>query len=148
MKKMVYLLPLLFSLACSNTNVQEELEQAYKDLAAARATNEYLKAQMEPEGELVHVVFFKLKTDNDPASHIAAIKKLEAIEVVNDLQVGSFKDLDDARALSTYDLMMEMSFATVEDYQTYQAHPIHLALKEMAKSVLAAPPATYDYLKR
>ncbi len=151
MKKLVCIFTLLVWVACSNpganTLVQEELTKVKTELATAKQNIESLKSQIEPEGELVHIVFFDLKADANADALTAEIKKLEGIEVVKDLQVGPFENLGDQRALSDYDMMMEMSFDNKSDYRTYQAHPIHLALKESAKAFLAAPPATYDYIK-
>lgn len=78
---------------------------------------------------------------------IEEIKKLEAIEQVHEMQVGQFKDLGDQRALSDYELFLQMSFTDEAAYQTYQKHPIHLTLKEKAGAYLAGPPVTYDYIK-
>jgi len=91
---------------------------------------------------------FRLKPDADQAKLVEEVNKLESIEGLMDLQVGPFKELGDKRALSEYSMMMEMSFEDETAYQKYQAHPLHLALKENTKSLMAGPPATYDYLKQ
>jgi len=148
MKKPLLFILLVGIISCSNPTVQEDLNKVQAELATAKSTIENLKSQIEPEGKLVHIVFFKLKTNVDLVALGNEIKKLEAIEVIKDLQFGFFENLDDTRALSDYDLMMEMSFDDKEAYKKYQAHPIHLALKENVKSFLAGPPATYDYLKK
>ncbi len=138
---------LLFLTACSDQNLQTQVNQLKSDLETAQSTIENLQTQIEPEGDLVHVVFFKTKPDADLNALGAAIEKLASIKEVKDLQYGSFEDLGDARALD-FDLMMEMSFDSEADYKIYQAHPVHLQLKEAVKSFLAGPPATYDYLKK
>ena len=148
MRNLLYLILLSFLLGCSNGAIQEALHKAEEELAAAKNTIVELESQIEPEGQLVHIVFFQLKPEADQAALIAEIKKLEAIDVVKDLEVGPFEDLGDGRALSHYQIMMEMSFDDAAAYKRYQAHPIHLALKESSKAYLAGPPATYDYVKR
>lgn len=140
---------LIFCLAsCSNSALQKEMDKVKSELKLAKATIEDIKIQIEPEGKLVHFVFFKLKPDTDELALIEEIKKLESIEVVKDLQVGPFENLDDDRALDQFGLVMEMSFDNADTYKVYQTHPIHLALREKAKPFLAGPPATYDYIKK
>jgi len=146
--KELILLPVLATfIQCSNPSTPGELSKIKDELNTAKSTIENLKSQIEPEGNLVHIVFFKTKPKADLAALGRAIKKLEGIEVVKDLQYGAFENLEDQRALSNYTMMMEMSFDNKSDYQTYQKHAIHLKLKEEVKSFLAAPPATYDYIK-
>ena len=147
MKYLLFFSLILFA-SCSNSAIQNELETAKKELDSANEAIESLKSQIEEEGDLVHLVFLKLKPDADQAATIAEIKKLESIEEVKDLEVGPFEDLGDARALTEYSILMQMSFADTTAYQNYQKHPIHLALRENLKSVLAGPPATYDFMKR
>jgi len=147
MKFQIILLLLFFLSSCSDTAVQEELSKTKVALKEAYTTIDQLKNQIEPEGELVHLVFFKTKPDVDLKSLFVAIEKLKEIEVVKDLQVGPFENLGDQRALSEYTVLMEMSFDHKAAYEKYQAHPIHLALKESLGKYLAGPPATYDYLK-
>lgn len=152
--KTVYLLSiLLFISSCSSKLNQKTLE----DMEVALITMKDSLASVEKElgevkeklsGQLAHIVLFKLKSDADTSVLVAEIKKLEGIKVVKNLTVGIFENLNDERALDEYTVAMEMFFNNKDDYHTYQADPIHLALKERAKPLLAAPPATYDYLKR
>lgn len=140
---------LLFLLsACSNnTQLEADLATAQSELAQAQAKITNLEQQIEPEGDLIHLVFFRLQADTYPTDLITAIKKLEDIPEVMDLEVGPYEELGDARALKEFSLLMSMSFADSSAYQRYQAHPIHLALKENAKAYLAGPPATYDFVR-
>jgi len=138
----------LLTMGCSDSGLKEELATAKADLKAAQNTIETLKTQIEPEGELVHVVLFQLQPDADQAKLVAEVNKLKDIEGLMDLQVGPFKELGDKRAMSEYQMMMEMSFDNETIYKKYQAHPLHLALKENLKSLMAGPPATYDYFKQ
>ena len=147
---MKYLLffPILIFASCSDSAIKKELSKAKNELDAAKKTIENLKAQIEPEGNLVHVVFLKVKPNADQSALIAEIKKLKNIDEVMDLEFGPFENLGDARALSEYSMMMQMSFADSAAYQNYQKHPIHLALRENTKQFLAGPPATYDFIKK
>lgn len=98
--------------------------------------------------DLVHIVYFKLKEDASKDGLIAEIKKLEGIDVLKNLEVGTFQDLGDKRAMSQFDVVMQMEFENETDYKIYQAHPIHLALKAAAGAYLAGPPVTYDYWEK
>ena len=97
---------------------------------------------------LIHTVYLELKDDLNPdqvTDLLAAIKNVADIPQVKGLKIGEFADLKDKRALSHLDLVFQMGFNSEADYQAYQAHKIHLALKEVAKKYLAAPPTTHDF---
>ena len=94
---------------------------------------------------LVHLVWFKLKPDTDRAGFIQRLKKLDEIDPVLNFEVGQFADLQDPRAMSDFQVAMQMAFKNEKDYQTYQSHPIHLDLKKRIGNDLAGPPVTYDY---
>ena len=96
---------------------------------------------------LVHIVLLKVKENIESKKLIEEIEKLNGIPGLVNLEVGTFKDLGDTRALSAYSVIIQMRFENEKDYQTYQQHPIHLALKENTKSYMAGPPSTYDYWK-
>ncbi|MEL7120325.1 MAG: Dabb family protein [Bacteroidota bacterium] len=136
------------TLAFFNCSNQSELETLKAQLAQTQTALEAAQAQLEDtedeDDELTHLVFFKVKPEAID-SLLAEIKKLEAIEEIEVLEVGLFEDLDDPRAFSDYNVIMETTFASEEAYQKYQQHPIHLALKKNAKSFFVGPPATYDY---
>jgi len=146
--KYVLIICLLTCLSCTNTSVQQELKIVKQELATAQEKINNLEAQIEPEGELVHLVLFKVKSDADQTVLVSEVKKLETIEEVMDLEIGPFEDLGDERALSDYSMLMQMSFANKATYETYQKHPIHLALKEKLGQFMAGPPITYDYMKK
>ncbi len=134
--------------ACTNSSLQSELETVQNELTTARETIAELSAPANETGELVHIVLFKVKPDADQAAFIAEIKKLAEIETVRKLEVGPYEDMGDARALSDYGVIMEMTFADKAAYESYQKHPIHLALKDNTMSFLAGPPATYDFVTK
>ena len=78
-------------------------------------------------------------------SFVKKLQKLDDIEVVNDFEVGSFANLNDPRAMSDFELVMQMSFESEADYRKYQSHPHHLQLKKEIGGFLNGPPVTYDY---
>ena len=137
---------------CSNAALETELTTAKNALATAesalqKTNQEIIALKQNDAGKLVHVVFFKIKPDADASGAIAEIKKLQQIPEVQDLEVGTFEDLGDARALSDYHLIMEMTFDNKAAYDKYQQHPIHLGLKDKVGPFLAGPPATYDFIE-
>lgn len=146
--KYFFLLLITLSVACTDTAMQTELHLAQRQLVETQKALSELEAATAETGGLVHIVLFKLKPGADQDKMIAEIKKLEAIPVIQELEVGPFQNLGDTRALSEYAIIMEMSFQDSTAYQKYQAHPIHQALKENTLSLLGGPPATYDYIKR
>jgi len=151
------LFPILFlffilQIACRQSPDTSTVDQLKADLATAKAQAEQSAAKLANlqsvrDYPLVHVVYFDLKEGADATKFVKEIRKLEGIEVLKDLQVGHFADLKDPRALSQFELVMQMGFADQTAYQAYQTHPLHLALKESAKGYLAGPPVTYDYEK-
>ena len=148
MRRMIFCLIVTCLLSCNYSAYQEELKQAEKDLQGALLTIDSLEQKIENEGDLVHLVFLKVKTDANEAALLDELKKLASIEEVKDFQTGPFEDLKDDRALSEYNWIMEMSFENIETYKKFQDHPIHISLKESTKPFMAGPPATYDYMKR
>ncbi len=135
---------LIILFACVDTNVKEELIMVRQQLETA---NKKI-TQLETEGKLVHLVFFKIKPDTDQVAIITEVKKLKNIKEVLDLEIGPFEDLGDARALSEYTILLQMSFADKAAYEVYQKHPIHLALQRNIGPFMAGPPATYDFIKK
>jgi len=138
------LISLLIGLSsCGRT---AEIQQLQSELNTVKTELSQLKSSSSTS--LVHIVYFPLirqTTRSDISYLIDQIKTLNGIEVVKDLEVGTFQDLGDKRALSQYNVVMQMRFDSQEDYQIYQNHPTHLALREICKAFLNGPPATYDY---
>lgn len=139
----------VFFASCEQAVHPDLYEQMQTELAETKAALEAANVEIEalkdaPE-QLVHIVWFKLKSDADREELIKEIKSLKAIEVLNDLTVGEFHDLGDSRAMSDLDVVMSMKFNSEPDYQTYQAHELHLKLKENAGKYLTSPPVTYDF---
>lgn len=129
----------------------EEME-ALKELESATETIkdaiEPLKALNGMSPSFDHMVFLNIKDDlskEEKKTLMAELKALEEIDEVEAFEIGRFKDVGDARALSDYELVMKMSFENKKAYQTYQDHPKHLNLKKKLGEFLAGPPAVYDY---
>ncbi|MEM1322704.1 MAG: Dabb family protein [Bacteroidota bacterium] len=126
--------------------LRTDLIKAEGDLDQALATIKRLKTNRK--GLLIHTVYFKLQpqlTEEQKAQLTSELKDLKKIEVIKGLRVGAFQDLGDARAMADYGMVMDMGFKSEADYQTYQAHPLHQALKKNVGQYLAGPPVTYDY---
>lgn len=139
-------LVLLMASGCRQTNNLSASGKPSQSVSNSNpATTRSPAGQAATARKLVHLVWFSLKADANEESLIAELRKLEAIDVVRDLQIGRFADVDDPRAMSDMELMMGMAFDSVEDYHTYQQHPVHLKLKEQVGAFLDAPPVTYDY---
>lgn len=145
---------LFFLFACSpNAEVQQKLATAEAELAKAtealgHAKEEINTLQLADNASIIHTVYFKVKdnlSESDLNTFVSEVKKLEQIEVVQDLDVGTFLDVGDARALSEYGVVMQISFANETDMAKYQEHPIHLGLKEKLGNWLAGPPAVHDF---
>ena len=99
----------------------------------------------EHRGGIRHIVFLNLIPDADKEMVIKEIKMIGGIEGLVDLEVGTFKDLGDIRAMSDYELAFSMNFKDEKDYQKYQLDSLHLELKEALKETLSGPPVSYDY---
>lgn len=99
----------------------------------------------EPKNEITHLVFLDLKSETDIQEMIQEIEKMEAIAELAGLEVGTYKDLGDPRALSNFELIIYTEFKDSTDYLAYQKHPIHVKLREYLLPNLAGPPVTYDY---
>jgi len=99
----------------------------------------------------VHVVYLNLKDGIKPeevSEIISAIDDLARIKEVNELEIGDFANMGDARAMSDLEMVFSMSFVNKLGYEAYQAHPIHSQLKIIVKPYLSAPPVTYDYFRK
>jgi len=130
--------------------LQEKLAEQETDLSYAEVRIKTL-LNLEENYPLVHTVYLNLK---ESASKLelkelfAAIEKLHDIEVVHNLDIGFFKDLQDKRALKDLEWVFQMRFKNEASYKIYQEHPLHLALKKVAKPLLDGPPVTHDFMSQ
>lgn len=139
---------ILSIVGCYDSGIQAELRKAKDELASAQSTIRDLESQIETEGDLVHLIFLKVRSDVDESTLIGELNKLSSIEGVHDFQSGAFMDLGDTRALSEYNWLIEMSFRDSIAYRSYQSNSIHLNVRDRLKTYLAGPPASYDYRKK
>ena len=144
MKNILFVCSFLCFIACNNPALNEELQKAKSQLVETKAA---LEACSTPAtGQLAHIVLFKLTSPEAKDSVFALLRPLEDIEEVQSLELGSFEEVGDPRAISGYEIIARMHFKNEEAYRTYQEHPIHVDAREKASKFFAAPPATYDYL--
>ena len=102
-------------------------------------------------GDIVHHVYLDVKDDlakEEFGQLISELNKLRGISVLETFSIGKFKDLEDKRSLSAYEVALSMSFKNMEDYKVYQNHPAHIKLKVELDKYLAAAPVTYDYIQQ
>lgn len=97
-------------------------------------------------GHLVHQVFLDTKAGIDQDEFLSVIRTLKHIPEVRHLRIGSFKDLNDDRALKNYELIMEMNFENSDAYESYQNNQIHLDMKTSLAKYLERPPMTFDFI--
>jgi hypothetical protein len=147
-KKLFYLLVLLCAVSCQPRLADvQKIERLEKELAATRKALAATTISEEPSA-FVHVVYLNTKADISTAAKAQlkeAITRLAQIPEVENLQLGSFKNMNDSRAMSDFEMTFQMSFNDSAAYVIYQMHPIHLELRTIAKELLEGPPVTYDY---
>lgn len=127
--------------------LKDELERKKQELTQVQTDLQAM--EQEVDAPLVHIVLFKLKkriSELDKSMVIKKLNKLEQIKEVKEFRLGMFKDLGDKRALSEYDIVIEMRFTDSNEYQAYQRSSIHQQVKKELKSSLAGAPASYDYV--
>ena len=137
-------------------NAQAELEKLQAEFTEKNKALESLQKEMKlmleaDNAPLVHLVFFDLKDEITPTQKTAFIKilkDLDSIEGVYNLEVGTFEDLGDERALSKYDVALQMEFSSADGYEKYQNDERHLKAKKALGGYLAEPPASYDFMER
>jgi len=130
----------------SNQNIAQE--RTIIEQASFNESTELIKLSDFP---LVHIVFLDLKDDitiEELSLIFKQIESLNKIEEVNNLRIGSFENMKDARAMSNLELAFDMEFENKRTYKIYQNHQIHLDLKKNLGPMLNGPPVTYDFYKK
>ncbi len=129
-------------LSCSDSSTGQKVEEKSNDQNSQTSSKDGILG-----GSTIfhHHVFFNVKSTESIKPLIEQIKTLSEIPEIHNLEYGTFYDLDDKRAMAEFEVFMQMRFKNKEDFLTYQSHPIHLAVKENCKNLLAAPPSTYDF---
>lgn len=136
----------LFCFFSCNDSAKHLIENQELKLQLVEKQKQIEQLKQDEDRKLIHIVYFDLKPEANKKVFIKALEKLGEIPVVDDLEIGQFKDLADKRALSEFEIMMQMEFDSEKEYTTYQEHPTHLELKSLAAKFVAAPPVTYDYV--
>lgn len=108
MKNSLLLTMVLVLLACTDSALEKKLVTTQQELEDAQSTIAQLQSQVDSEGDWVHMVFFKLQPNTNQEELIKEIKKLKNIPLVKNLRLGSFENTGDQRALSEYDLVLEL----------------------------------------
>lgn len=148
----LFILILLSS--CQQSGLQEELISCQEQLEETKMAFEKAQSQLQESNadpKLVHTVYLNIKDDIsavDKETLITGIKSLANIPGVYDFKTGTFADLGDPRALSTYEVVLQMEFMDESAYQKYQQDSIHLAFKKSVGHLLAGPPATHDFMEQ
>ncbi|MFT4667812.1 MAG: hypothetical protein ACI8YQ_004523 [Polaribacter sp.] len=150
MKNILIIFTIALLAACQqNAELPNRVSELELELRAAKSEiAEFSKAKTGRTESLAHLVYLDLKEDISGVEKkglLEAIQELSKIPGVKHLKLGAFKNLNDPRALSSFELFFQMDFKDTADYKIYQRHEIHLALKKLAKGLLAGPPVTYDY---
>lgn len=146
--KILFTTLILFSLLACQQNQNPDLSNQLKELQEELDMQRMVSRSMENHQmrNLIHMVYFDVKENAEVETLIEEIRMLEEVEALKDLEIGTFKNLGDKRALEKFEVFMQMAFDTEEDYKTYQNHPAHLSLKKSIGKYLAGPPVTYDYI--
>ena len=151
MKNALLLLPLLFFLTACQQQVDPQLQE---ELSGVRIRLQEMEAEVEQlragpgKGQLAHIVFLHLQeglSEEETGQLVAEIRKLGALDMVKNLEIGRIADTGDDRFISDHGLAFQMTFENLEVYRTYQEHPEHQAIRDNLKPYLAGPPAVYDY---
>ena len=137
----------LLFLACTDQGSEETIAELQASLDEAQSQ---ISAVEDPQaGSLVHLVFLTTRedlTDEERTTLLSELGRLGEIEEVKGYDIGEFEDLEDARALSQYNLILSMYFESEDDYRVYQNNDDHLDVRSKLGAYLAGPPATYDYI--
>lgn len=92
---------------------------------------------------ITHIVLVKLKepTEENMATAVSKISAMNGkIPVLKSLEVGQ----DIIRSDRSYDIGLIARFDSLDDLQTYQAHPLHLPVLEYLRGVMESAVAV-DY---
>lgn len=140
---------------CSNQNqeMQNELKKMQLDLAKKIEHLDAIETQLKKidlieKGDFLHEVYFNFKkniSEKEITAFLKVLTELKTIDEAKGTQIGVPKATGDARIRADYDMVLHMSFNTMEDYKSYQNHPTHLSVKKRIGSLLAGAPFVYDY---
>ncbi|HCY46756.1 MAG TPA: hypothetical protein DHU89_08725 [Flavobacteriales bacterium] len=100
------------------------------------------------KGELVHTVILALKGDVSQKRKEEIIRLLGSLSEIDETQgltVSTKARTNDTRAQRDYDLILQMSFKSQTELESYSINAHHLDVRAKLKSDLASAPVVYDY---
>jgi len=103
-------------------------------------------ASSDRSNQLVHMVFFKPKSEAAKQRLIKSLETFRTIDVIRNVQIGLGEDTNNPKGfLSDYSVVLQLTFANLAKFRVYEKHPVHLASIEATKDLMASPPMGYDY---
>jgi len=149
MKRGIYIIIAFLLFSCNIKNVQQELNNVRNDFEKVSQELENCK-QVKLDNYLIHQVYFKLKdniSNEDKILFIKGLEKLNSIEVVENIIVEEREDVgDESRALTQFDVLMQLTFENKAALDIYSNHTYHQEIKKEIGGFLAAPPMTFDFV--
>ncbi|MGH1365945.1 MAG: Dabb family protein [Calditrichia bacterium] len=127
----------------SNTRQLERLELEIGELTKR------LENLPDRKVGLTHLVFLDLKSDLLPEQLEGIMEKVNQLGEIANVQsfnIGRYQDVGDPRAMSQYEIVLELLFENAARLASYQQNEQHLAIRAELKKYLAGPPVVYDYL--
>jgi hypothetical protein len=144
-----FIIVLLFSCTDNSTILEKELANAKYELEKVNLELKTL-SEKASKGKLVHQVYFNLKADLseiDKEIFTDGLEKLGGIEVVESMVVEERKNVgDEQRALTQFDVLMELRFENKAALEVYAKDDFHQEIKKEIGRFLAKPPMTFDYV--
>ncbi len=147
MKIILFFALCLLMVNCTdNTAIETELAATKSALAIAEAK---LTTSSTITG-LVHTTYFTMKPDLTEAEQKAFLEGLESLKNIKEVQsIIIEKRLnvgDEVRALTQFDIIMQLMFANEADLKNYDKNEEHNKLRKTLGKYLAGPPATFDFM--
>ena len=95
--------------------------------------------------EIRHLVFLDVKREVNLDSLIIELYHLSKLESVSSFSIGKYKELNDLKAMSDYELILDMTFTNKKTYLSYQSDSLHQTMISKSMKCMAGPPASFDY---
>lgn len=84
---------------------------------------------MQESNKLLHHVFFWLKnpsSEDDRQKLLDGLRGLQEAETVESIHIGVPASTRNREVIdNSYDVSLLLTFKSIEDHDTYQAHPVH-----------------------
>lgn len=129
------------------TIAQAQAKEAQAQVEKAQATIDSLvKAN---DTGIIHTIYLTTKpdlSDEDKAKFITTVESLGQIEQVKSIEVAERLNVgDEERALTKYNIILQMRFDNLEDLKIYDKDEFHAQVRGQLKEYLAGPPASFDF---